>query len=285
MTGVAQSPWLVPDWPAPPQVRALFTTRGVSAADGASAAPFDYFNLGDHVGDQADAVAANRARLARAVGGARPVFMNQVHGTAVCQWPADPQAAPTDQAAPDLADGASADAAVSASPRVACTVMVADCLPVLFTNVAGTAVGAAHAGWRGLAGGVLEQTLTRLQALAPGSTWLAWLGPCIGPEAFEVGAEVRAAFVAQDAGADACFRPQPADGKYLADLPALARRVLAGQGVAAIYGNDSSDDWCTVARADRFFSYRRDQAALGGSGRMAACVWLTDQPARTKSHA
>ena len=284
MTGVAQSPWLVPDWPAPPQVRALFTTRGVSAADGASAAPFDYFNLGDHVGDQADAVAANRARLARAVGGARPVFMNQVHGTAVCQWPADPQAAPTDQAAPDLADGASADAAVSASPRVACTVMVADCLPVLLTNRAGSVVAAAHAGWRGLASGVLQSTLASFRALAPAARAqaainseanevLAWLGPCIGPRAFEVGPEVRQAFVANDSGAAACFAAHGA-GKYLADLPALARRVLAVQGVTAVYGNDSSDDWCTVAQPARFYSYRRDQAPLGGTGRMAACIWL-----------
>ena len=252
---------LRPDWPAAPNVRAWFSLRGDSTADGASAAPRAYFNLGDHVGDDPAAVAANRARLQQDIG-ARPVFLNQVHGVQVVDL---------DAATPD---GVTVDAAVSLQPGLACTVMVADCLPVLFTNVAGTAVGAAHAGWRGLAGGVLEQTLTRLQALAPGSTWLAWLGPCIGPEAFEVGAEVRAAFVAQDAGADACFRPQPADGKYLADLPALARRRLNALGVAAVHGNDGSADWCTVQQSSRYFSHRRDQARLGGTGRMAACIWL-----------
>ena len=145
-------------------------------------------------------------------------------------------------------------------------------------------MAAAHAGWRGLAGGVLEQTLQSFRALAPvhqaqdainkeAIELIAWLGPCIGPQAFEVGPEVRAAFVATDAGAAACFAAQPA-GKYLADLPALARRRLAALGVARVYGNDGSDAWCTVRQAARCFSYRRDQVALGGSGRMAACIWL-----------
>ena len=139
-------------------------------------------------------------------------------------------------------------------------------------------------GWRGLAGGVLEQTLQSFRALASvhqaqdainkeAIELIAWLGPCIGPQAFEVGPEVRAAFVATDAGAAACFAAQPA-GKYLADLPALARRRLAALGVARVYGNDGSDAWCIVRQAARCFSYRRDQVALGGSGRMAACIWL-----------
>lgn len=262
---------LVPDWPAPPHVRALFTTRGGSGADGDSVAPYDFFNLGDHVGDAPPAVAANRARLQRAMA-ARPVFMNQVHGTGVLHL------------RPGAPDGATADASVSDQPGLACTVMVADCLPVLVTDTQGRAVAAAHAGWRGLAGGVLERTLESFRAVvqtqkAPAAMdseaaeMIAWLGPCIGPQAFEVGPEVREAFIATDTEVDACFAAQPG-GKYLADLPALARRRLAAQGVARVYGNDGSETWCTVRQAARYFSYRRDQAALGGTGRMAACIWL-----------
>ena len=265
---IAAPPLLTPDWPAPPNVRALLTLRGGGVADGASAAPRQFFNLGDHVGDAPAAVAANRARL-QSFMGARPVFMNQVHGTQVVQL------------TPGLTDGTNADAAVAANPQLACTVLVADCLPVLLTDAAGRAVAAAHAGWRGLAGGVLEQTLARLRPLAAqahaaikneATDILAWLGPCIGAQAFEVGAEVRAAFLAADAGAAACFQPL-GGGKFLADLPALARRRLAAQGVTRVYGNDGGADWCTVTRRERFFSYRRDQATLGGSGRMAACIW------------
>ena len=260
-----------PDWPAPPNVRAWFTTRGHSPADGASSAPYEFFNLGGHVGDAPQAVGANRVRLQAGIG-ARPVFLDQVHGVQVAELQA---------ATPD---GVTADAALSTQAGVACAVLVADCLPVLFADAAGTVVAAAHAGWRGLAGGVLEQTLKSFRALAPvhqaqdainkeAIELIAWLGPCIGPQAFEVGPEVRAAFVATDAGAAACFAAQPA-GKYLADLPALARRRLAALGVARVYGNDGSDAWCTVRQAARCFSYRRDQVALGGSGRMAACIWL-----------
>ncbi len=270
MTGVAPG-WLRPDWPAPPHVRALFTTRGESAAHGASAAPFDFFNLGDHVGDDVAAVAANRARLSAALG-ARPVFMNQVHGHDVRLL------------SPGMPDGATADAAVSTVPGLACTVMVADCLPVLITDTAGRAVAAAHAGWRGLAGGVLERALESFRACALAASaseaikneaidLMAWLGPCIGPRSFEVGPDVRAAFVDADAGAAACFAPQPG-GKYLADLPALARRRLAAAGVVRVFGNDGGDDWCTVRQPARYYSYRRDQAPRGGTGRMAACIWL-----------
>ncbi|MFD1711017.1 peptidoglycan editing factor PgeF [Ottowia sp. GY511] len=270
--------WFVPDWPAPTRVRALFTTRGSSPADGASPAPYQYFNLGDHVGDAADAVAANRALLAQALGAARPVFLHQVHGTGVCAL------------SPDLADGTTADAAFSTRSDVACTVMVADCLPVLLTTASGSAVAAAHAGWRGLASGVLQATLEQFrpagqagraqpaidnEANQGADPIIAWLGPCIGPRAFEVGAEVREAFLAQDAGADPAFAPHT-PGKFLADLPALARRVLLTNGVTAVYGNDGSDAWCTVARPDRYFSFRRDQSALGGTGRMAACIWIDE---------
>ncbi len=278
MSAAPSSPWLVPDWPAPPNVRALFTTRGASAGDGASAAPFDYFNLGDHVGDAPEAVSANRAQLANALGGAQPVFLNQVHGTAVCSL----------LGAAEALNGTSADAVVCAQPGLAGVVMVADCLPVLLTNRAGTVVAAAHAGWRGLANGVLQSTLQSFRAAAldgraqaainsEADELLAWLGPCIGPRAFEVGPEVREAFVAADARAAACFTPH-GTAKFLADLPGLARRVLAAQGVAHVYGNDGSDAWCTVAQPARFYSYRRDQAVRGGTGRMAACIWLQAAP-------
>ncbi|MDO5624590.1 MAG: peptidoglycan editing factor PgeF [Pseudomonadota bacterium] len=260
------TPWQVPDWPAPAGVRALFTTRGTSAADGASAAPRQHFNLGDHVGDDAAAVAANRQRLQQGMAGARPVFMQQVHGRDVLTL------------RPGTADGATADAAATQVPGLACTVMVADCLPVLLAHRMGSAVAAAHAGWRGLAGGVLEEAVRALRALAPtdgddDGDVLAWLGPCIGPRAFEVGPEVREAFTATHAAAAACFAPGPG-GKYLADLPALARLRLAALGVRGVHGNDGSDAWCTVAQPTRWFSYRRDQARLGATGRMAACVWL-----------
>lgn len=260
----AAAPGWRPDWPAPANVRAWFSTRGAGPADGASSTPYDHFNLGAHVGDAPEAVAANRARLQRQIG-ARPVFLDQVHGT---------QVLPLEPATPD---GRCADAAFSLQAGLACTVMVADCLPVLITDAAGSVVAAAHAGWRGLAAGVLERTLAALQAAQrdrpspPG--WLAWLGPCIGPDAFEVGPEVRAAFVQHDAGAQECFRAH-APGKFLADLPALARRRLAAGGVAAVHGNDGSADWCTVRQAGRYYSHRRDQAVCGGTGRMAACIWL-----------
>lgn len=263
--------WLVPEWPAPAGVRAVFTTRGASAADGASAPPYARFNLGDHVGDAPAAVAANRVALQAAIG-ARPVFLNQVHGTGVRLLAAS------------TPDGASADAAATAEAGLACTIMVADCLPVLFTDRQGHAVAAAHAGWRGLAGGVLERTLACFGALVgaqpaqaainiEANEVLAWLGPCIGPQAFEVGPEVREAFLAADAGAGDCFVPTGQGGKLLANLPALARRRLAAAGVSAVWGNDGSPAWCTVAQGQRYFSYRRDQATLGGTGRMAACIW------------
>ncbi len=242
---------LVPDWPAPARVRALMSLRG----GGVSAAPYDSLNLGDHVGDDGAAVLRNRALLA-GQSGAAPVFMQQVHGTAVERLPS-PHAVPV------------ADACMSLQPGLACTVMVADCLPVLFCDTAGRAVAAAHAGWRGLGAGVLEQTVAALRDAVPQARWLAWLGPCIGPTAFEVGDEVRAAFLAQSTGAADCFRGHSAC-KWLADLPALARLQLAALGLQGIHGNDGSAPWCTVSDASRFFSHRRDRV----SGRMAACIWL-----------
>lgn len=268
--------WLVPDWPVPAQVRAVFTTR----EGGASQPPFDGFNLGDHVGDTPQAVAGNRATLARALG-TQPLFMQQVHGLAVAELGPDPQPATV-----------VADACLTSLPGRACTVMVADCLPVLLCDSQGRWVAAAHAGWRGLAGagpqgplaapgiGVLESLWAALQRRVLGDgadpqavRWLAWLGPCIGPVAFEVGAEVRSAFVVHDPGAEAHFEHLQA-GKYRADLAGLARRRLHALGVDSVSGNDGSAAWCTVGQPSRFFSHRRDALRLGSTGRMAACIWL-----------
>jgi YfiH family protein len=247
-----------PDWPAPAGVRALCTTR----EGGVSAAPFDGFNLGDHVRDDPAAVAANRAALAGLTAPARPVFLQQVHGTAVLAL---------DAATPD---GGVADAALVTTPGVAATIMVADCLPVLLAHGSGRAVAAAHAGWRGLEGGVLEAAVQALRAAAGPGEVIAWLGPAIGPTAFEVGDEVRAAFVAADPAAQAHFGVHDTPGKWWADLPALARQRLAAAGVASVHGNHGSAAWCTVSQPSRFFSHRRDAARLGSTGRFAASVWI-----------
>jgi YfiH family protein len=255
--------YLVPDWPAPPNVRALCTTRG----GGVSQGPHASLNLGDHVGDDPAQVARNRARLRQTLG-ARPVFLQQVHGTVVHTL------------GTDTPDGTQADGATVTTPGLACTIMVADCLPVLLCDTAGTRVAAVHAGWRGLAGqrgqGVLENAYQQFvpPALVDGAReapeLIAWLGPCIGPQAFEVGADVMAAFTQSHPEAYTCFSPQP-NGKWLADLPGLARQRLRALGVTQVHGNDSSAPWCTVSHPLRFFSHRRDR---GVSGRLAACVWL-----------
>lgn len=258
----AHPDWIVPDWPAPSRVRALCTSRH----GGVSQAPYDSLNLGLHVADNEAAVHINRQRLAHAVAG-RPVFLNQVHGnTCLSLEPGTP-------------NGSEADACYATAPGMVCTIMVADCLPVLFAAADGSWVAAAHAGWRGLAGsdghGVLEETLEQLRSVAPmdiaraAPEIIAWLGPCIGPQAFEVGGEVRAAFVHALPAAAGCFQPQAGD-KWLADLPALARQRLQAAGVHSIWGNDGSTAWCTVSNPSRFFSHRRDRV----SGRLAACIWL-----------
>jgi polyphenol oxidase len=253
--------WIQPDWPAPASVRAVCTTR----QGGVSMAPYDTLNLGDHVGDDPHAVARNRAGFAGALQ-ARPVFLQQVHGSGVVQLTAQTE------------DGTQADGCVSVERGVACTIMVADCLPVLFTDIQGRAVAAAHAGWRGLAGvqgrGILETTWEAFQETAQlphadaGRQTLAWLGPCIGPRAFEVGDEVKQAFETEHAAAARLFKPHP-DRKWLADLQGLARMRLRALGVTQVHGNDGSDAWCTVANASSFFSHRRDRV----SGRFAAAVW------------
>lgn len=259
--------WIVPQWPAPPNVRAVFTTR----SGGVSRAPFDSLNLGRPSGDDAPAVDANRARLRDALG-VEPVYLSQVHGVDTVQLHG-----------PAPAGAIEADGCTSTAPGIACTIRVADCLAVLLTDTGGGVVAAAHAGWRGLAQGVLEANFRQfadLVAALPGagpgqavaSQTVAWLGPCIGPLAFEVGPEVRLAFVAHDGRSDRCFVSR-GGGKWLADLAALARMRLQALGVTQIYGNDGGPQWCTVGNPSRFFSHRRDSVALGGSGRMAACIW------------
>lgn len=253
--------WFRADWPAPPQVQTLMTDRH----GGVSGAPWHHMNLGDHVGDDPGHVQINRQRLQAQVG-TRMVFLNQVHGVKVLPLVLD------------TPDGSEADACIAVGPEVACTIMAADCLPVLMCDAQGRWVAGAHAGWRGLAGlsgpGVLES----LRGSAPvlqtrAEDILVWLGPCIGPQAFEVGADVVGAFCAQDAGAEVFFKPS-AQGKWLADLAGLARWRLRRLGIDRVYGNNSEPPWCTVSDSVRFFSHRRDSPVLGQSGRMAACIWL-----------
>lgn len=241
--------FIVPDWTAPPGVRAMCTTRTGGVSQGA----YESLNLGDHVGDDPQRVARNRAIVGEATI-ARPVYMEQVHGVGVATLAAT------------SVDGMPADGCVTSARGVACTIMVADCLPLLFASPDGSCVGAAHAGWRGLCAGVIEAT-ARAVSSDP-SSLIAWLGPCIGPEAFEVGDEVKAAFIDRDAKAKRHFRPHR-EGKWLADLPALARMRLAALGIASVHGNDGTREWCTVSNPSRFFSHRRDRV----SGRFAALVW------------
>ncbi|MGE8101504.1 peptidoglycan editing factor PgeF [Pseudomonas fluorescens] len=236
--------WLIPDWPAPARVKACVTTR----AGGVSLAPFDSLNLGDHVDDNPEAVAENRGRLTDHFS-IQPAWLQQVHGVTVAY--ADPTAVAT------------ADASWTATPGIACTAMTADCLPALFCDRAGTRVAAAHAGWRGLAAGVLEATVESL-AVDPAEV-LVWLGPAIGPKAFEVGPEVRETFVRQLPETDQAFVPSHNAGKFMADIYTLARLRLAACGVTAVYGGG----FCTVTDP-RFFSYRRSPR----TGRFASLVWL-----------
>lgn len=236
---------LVPDWPAPARVRSLQTLRG----GGLSLAPWNSFNLGDHVGDDPANVAVNRAALLDHLP-SEPLWLRQVHGIVTVDA----------KISPKLKE---ADAAFTRAPGVVCAVMTADCLPVLFCDRAGTVVAAAHAGWRGLAAGVLEEAIAKMGV--PAGELLAWFGPAIGPAAFEVGDEVRAAFVAHDALAAHAFVPHGV-GKWLADIYLLARQRLTVAGVSSISGGTR----CTFSEAADFFSYRRD----GVTGRMASLIWL-----------
>uniref|UniRef100_E6PWD5 Purine nucleoside phosphorylase n=1 Tax=mine drainage metagenome TaxID=410659 RepID=E6PWD5_9ZZZZ len=264
--------WIDAPWPGNPRVRGLFTSRqgGVSAGPyaGAGATPggesIGGMNLGSHVGDAPQAVAANRARLAAWLGDVRVAYLDQAHGTEVADL--------------DRWDGAStpqADAAVTTTPGLAACVLVADCLPVLFAAPDGRAVGAAHAGWRGLAGGVLEHTLQALcrKADCKPAAVHAWLGPAIGPQAFEVGGDVRTAFVHQAPEAADAFLAAAEPGKWLADLFLLAQLRLqaAGMALSQVQGGGV----CTVSNPARYFAYRRDRV----TGRQAGLVWIAARSA------
>jgi YfiH family protein len=239
--------WIVPDWPAAARVRSLITTRNGGISTGAHAT----LNLGLRAGDDPAAVAANRATL-RAWLPREPAWLKQVHGNRVVR-------------ADEVTGGVEADGSCTQVAGTVCAVMVADCLPVLLCEESGTVVGVAHAGWRGLGAGVIEKTLSAMRVEA--SRALAFLGPAIGPAAFEVGADVRDVFVSADAAAKAAFMPYR-EGKWLADLFLLARQRLAACGVNRIYGGGL----CTFADPARFYSYRRDKT----TGRMAALIWLDD---------
>jgi YfiH family protein len=240
---------ITPDWPAPPGVRSAFTLR----TGGVSVAPYDSLNVGAGIGDSPEAIAENRRRVREKLAlPSEPVWLEQVHGTDVVELGSTATSA--------------GDASVARGAGYVCAIRVADCMPVLFAARDGSAVAAAHAGWRGLAGGVLEATVRRLGL--PGSQLIAWMGPAIGPAHFEVGDEVRAAFTATDLDAAPAFVAN-ARGRWQCDLYALARRRLTAIGISGIYGGG----WCTFAEAERFFSYRRS----GQCGRMAALIWTESE--------
>ena len=244
--------WIVPDWPAPDNVEAVFTTRNGGFSSGAYAS----LNLGDHVGDDPEIVSRNRMLLHDMLPSA-PNWLKQVHGKTVIN------------ADDDCAIPCHADASFSRHPGSVCAVLVADCLPILICDHEGTLVSAIHAGWRGLAAGVIEQAVSEMSAANRGSPRLmAWLGPAIGPDHFEVGDEVRRAFIAQDMLSIQAFRRSGAlpARKWLADLFLLARLSLNRAGITEIYGGTE----CTFSNRERFFSYRRD----GTTGRMAGLIWL-----------
>ncbi|ALK97079.1 hypothetical protein AB595_21955 [Massilia sp. WF1] len=260
MAGLQPAQLVLPAWPdLPANVKALATTR----LGGVSAAPFDDgkggggLNLGLHVKDDPEAVHANRARLQALLPG-RPAWISQVHGTGVVDASLVWADAPVQVG----------DASTALQPGVVCAILTADCLPVLFADIDGKVVGAAHAGWRGLAAGVLANTVAAMRAQGAGEI-TAWLGPAIGPQAFEVGTDVLEAFrrALPEGEAEAGFRPFPGrEGKFLADMNWLARRLLANDGITRVHGGDR----CTFTERERFYSYRRDGA---GSGRQASLIW------------
>lgn len=238
---------IIPEWPLPPGVAACSSTR----IGGVSSPPYDSLNLGAHCGDSIDDVEENRRRLfAAAKMPSKPVWLEQVHGNDVLRLTGEPYAVKR------------ADASWSNTPGIVCAVMTADCLPVLFCNKAGSEVAAAHAGWRGLCDGVLEATIANFKDHP--NNIMAWLGPAIGPQAFEVGNDVRDAFLAKDSQAAHAFRP--VGEKYFADIYQLARQRLMHAGITQIYGGDR----CTFTEHRDFFSYRRDRI----TGRMASFIWL-----------
>ena len=238
------SDWLIPDWPAPAGIKSCVTTR----EGGVSLAPFDSLNLGDHVDDSPAAVASNRLHLTSTLN-IRPAWLKQVHGVAVAE--ADPSRV------------MEADASWTATPGIACTIMTADCLPALFCTLDGKRVAAAHAGWRGLAAGVLEATADSLNV--PPAQIMVWLGPAIGQPSFEVGAEVREAFISTHPQTDEAFIPSENPGRFMADIYVLARLRLAAHGITAVYGGgfDTFTD-------SRFYSYRQSAR----NGRFASLIWI-----------
>lgn len=240
---------LKPNWAAPANIHAFTTLR----QGGVSQAPYDSFNLGDHVGDDKNSVKTNRTLLVEQFHLPQfPLFLNQTHSTRVIRLPYD-------------GNNLDADAVYTNQPNQVCLVMTADCLPVLFTNQQGTEVAAAHAGWRGLCDGVLEQTIQQFQAEP--QEIIAWLGPAIGPKSFQVGEEVRQQFIAQDPNAAQAFVPDPSEqGKYLADIYHLARLRLSRLGITQITGGEH----CTYLEKSAFFSYRREAQ----TGRMASVIWF-----------
>lgn len=240
--------WITPDWPAPPWVKAYTTTR----CGGYSQAPYQGLNLALHVGDDPTTVQANRALLRQTLPlPAEPCWLHQTHSTEIIEAKAINKAT------------CAADAVYTTTPDHVCVVLTADCLPVLFCDQAGKQVAAVHAGWRGLLQGILENTIQSLQT--PGETLLAWLGPAIGPHAFEVGDEVYRAFITASPQAAAAFTIARSHHWY-ADLYQLARQRLIRQGITAIYGGTR----CTFSEAKHFYSYRRDKV----TGRMASLIWL-----------
>lgn len=242
--------WIRPRWPAPQQVRALTTTR----MGGESEVPFASLNLAQHVGDDPERVAANRRRLRVGLDlPEEPLWLEQVHGCTVVSHK-------------EVVAGCEADASVAWGPGRVCAVLTADCLPVLLCDRLGTRVAAVHAGWRGLAAGVVEAVLDTIGGDA--EDLLCWLGPAIGPSAYQVGGDVRERFLEQDPRAVEAFRPFGDEGRWYADIYSLARQRLLYRGVQAIYGGDC----CTYSDPGRFFSFRRD----GTTGRMASLIWLAE---------
>jgi len=250
---LTEEQFVIPDWPAPPGIRAYTSTR----LGGISRSPYAGLNLASHVGDASEHVRENRARLRQRLQlPDEPLWLRQVHGTCVV----DGGHAPPE---------AEADGSFATRPGIVCAVLTADCLPLLLCDRQGTHIAAVHAGWRGLRAGVIESAIDALQV--PGENLLAWLGPAIGPSAFEVGSEVREAFLAHDPRAVRAFSPSPA-GRWYADIYALARHRLHARGVQAVHGGGK----CTVTDEARFYSYRRDKI----TGRMASLIWMESQAPR-----
>ncbi len=246
---MAAEKWITPDWPAPPNVYAVSTTR----LGGFSDEPYDGLNLAEHVGDVPEAVRINRQWLRKTLKlPAEPSWLRQVHSTRVVP-------------AGTVEVSSEADGSFATQPGVVCAILTADCLPLLLCDRAGSRVAAAHAGWRGLSGGIIEATVDALATAS--SNLMAWLGPAIGPDAFEVGEEVRQVFITHAQEAARAFRRAPS-GRWRADIFELARQRLASRGVAAVFGCGQ----CTLSDARRFYSYRRDKT----TGRMASLIWLDD---------